>query len=102
MLEHSAGTLPFKEQLVELLSGLADFNFVSSLPILSCLTAITTTVATGFLAVAWIETMKTYKKAEYEGQPMPDLKEVFRQQTQQLMGFIRQLQGGGWSPGFVN
>lgn len=102
MLEHVAGTLPFKEQLVELLSGLADSNIVSDLPILSCLTAITTTLATGFLAVAWIETMKTYKKAKDEGQPMPELKEVFRQQMQQLMGFIRQLQGGGWSPGFTN
>jgi GTP-binding protein EngB required for normal cell division len=102
MLEHAAGTLPFKEQLVEVLSGLADSKLVSGLPILSCLTAITTTLATGFLAVAYIETMKTYKKAEYEGQPMPELKEVFVEQMQQLMGFIRQLQGGGWSPGFVN
>jgi GTP-binding protein EngB required for normal cell division len=102
MLDHSAGTLPFKKQLVELLSGLADSNLVSGLPILSCLTAITTTLATGFLAVAYIETMKTYKKAEYEGQPMPELEEVFDKQMQQLMGFIRQLQGGRWSPGFVN
>lgn len=102
MLEHTAGTLPFKEQLMDLLSGLADAKLVSGLPILSCLTAITTTLATGFLAVAYIETMKTYKKAEYEGQPMPDLKEVFRQQMQQLIGLIRQLQGGGWSSGFVN
>jgi GTP-binding protein EngB required for normal cell division len=101
-LEHAAGTLLFKEQLVEMLSGLADCKLVSGLPILSCLTAITTSLATGFLAVAYIETMKTYKKAEYEGQPMPELKEVFVEQMQQLMGFIRQLQGGGWSPGFVN
>lgn len=46
--------------------------------------------------------MKTYKKAEYEGQPMPDVKEVFIEQMQQLMGFIRQLQGTGWSFGFMN
>jgi hypothetical protein len=102
MLEHSAGTLPFKEQLVELLSSLSDYNLVSGLPILSCLTASTTTLATGFLAVAYIETMKTYKKTEYEGQLMSDLKEVFDQQMQQLMGFINQVHRGGWSPGCVN
>lgn len=102
ILDHSAGTLPFKEQLMDLLSGLADSKIVSGVPILSCLTAVTTTLVTGVLAIAWIETMKTLKKAEYEGQPMPDLKEVFRQQMQQLMEFIRQLQGGGWSPGFMN
>lgn len=102
MLDHAAGTLPFKDQLMDLLSSLADSKLVSGLPILSCLTAITTTLATGFLAVAYIETMRTYKKAEYEGQPMPEVKEVFVEQMQQLMGLIRQLQGGGWLPGFVN
>lgn len=102
MLDHSAGTLPFKEQLVALLSSIADINLVSGLPILSCLTAITTTLVTGFSAVVYIETMKIYKKAEYEGQPMPDLKEVFRQQMQQLMEFIRQLLGSEWLPAFTN
>lgn len=102
MLDHIAGTLPFKEQVVGLLTSIADFNLVSGLPILSCLSAISTTIATGFLAIAYIETMKTYKKAEYEGQTLPDLKEVFRQQMQQLLEFIRQLQGSGWSPGFTN
>jgi ABC-type oligopeptide transport system ATPase subunit len=102
MLEDAAGTLPFKEELMEVVSNLADCKHISNLPILSCLTAITTTLATGFLAVAWIETMKAYKKAKDEGQPMPELTGVFRQQMQQLMEFIRQLQGSGWSPGFVN
>lgn len=102
MLEHAAGTLPFKEQLMDLLSGLADSKVASGLPLLSCLTAIATTLATGFLAVAYIETMKIYKKAEYEGQPMPEVKEVFVEQMQQLMEFIRQLFGGGLSPSFGN
>lgn len=102
ILEDAAGTLPFKDELVELLSNLADCKHISNLPILSCLTAITTTLATGFLAVAWIETMKIYKKAEYEGQTIPDLKEVFDKQIQQLTGFISPLFGGGWSPSFVN
>ena len=102
MLKDAAGTLPFKERLTELLSGIADSNLVSGLPILSCLTAIATTLATGFLAVAYIETMKTYKKAEYEGQPLPDLKEIFAEQKQQLMEFINQVCVGGCPPGLVN
>jgi energy-coupling factor transporter ATP-binding protein EcfA2 len=102
MLDHAAGTFPFKEQLMDLLSGLADSNLISDLPILSCLTAITTTLATGFMAVAYIETMKTLKKAEYEGQPMPDLKAVFDKQIQQLMEFLNQVCREGWSSGFVN
>ncbi len=102
LLDHVTGTLPFKEQVVGLLTSIADFNLVSGLPILSCLSAISTTIATGFLAIAYIETMKICKKAEYEGQPMPELEELFVEQMQQLMAFIQQFQGGGWLSGFVN
>lgn len=102
MLEHTTRVLPFQEQLVEVLKDLANSNVVSGLPILTCVTAIATTLSTGFLAVAYIETMKTYKKAEYEGQPMPDIKEVLVEKRQQLIEFIHQLLGGGWLPSYVN
>ncbi len=105
MLKNTVGELPFKEQLGEMLTGLANSNLVSGLPILSCLTAIVTTLATGILAVAYIEAMKQYKKAEYEeGKPMSEseLKEVLITQIQQFMQLIRQSLGQGWSPGFNN
>ena len=61
-LDHTAGILPYKEQLVEMLTDVSNSPIVSGLPILNCITAISTTLSTGFLAVAYIETMKTYKK----------------------------------------
>lgn len=100
MLEHAVEALPCKEQLVEVLTDLSNSTLVSGLPVLMCLNAIATTLSTVFLAVAYIETMKTYKKAEYEGQPMPEMKEVLTKQMQQLMEFIRRLLGGRSSPGF--
>lgn len=100
MLEHTAGILPYKEQLVEMLTDVSNSALVSGLPILNCISAIATTLSTGFLAVAYIETMKTYKKAEYEGQLKREIKQILNEQMQQLMEIIRQLFGGELSFGF--
>lgn len=100
MLEDTAEILPYKEQLVEMLIDVSNSALVSGLPILNCITAIATTLSTGFLAVAYIETMKTYKKAEYEGQPKREIKQILNEQMQQLMEIIYQLFGGELSFGF--
>jgi hypothetical protein len=102
MLDHTTGILPYKEQLVEMLTDVSNSALVSGLPILKCITAIATTLSTGFLAVAYIETMKNYKKSEYEGQPMPEIKEILKEQMQQLIETIHQLLGGRWSSGFAS
>lgn len=101
-LDHTAGILPYKEQLVEMLTDVSNSPIVSGLPILNCITAISTTLSTGFLAVAYIETMKTYKKAEYEGQTRREIKDILKEQMQQLMEIIYQLFGGRWFPGFAS
>lgn len=89
MLNGMTATLPFKDQLIDLLQGLDNFNPVSGFPIFGCIAAVTTVLCTGFLAVAYIETMKIYKQAEYEGKPLPDIKEILKDQMQQLMEVIK-------------
>ncbi|KOP22944.1 hypothetical protein AMR41_29120 [Hapalosiphon sp. MRB220] len=98
ILENSMEVLPFKEKLSEFLTSIGNLDIVSGLPILSCLNAIITTISTGILAFAYIETMKKYKQAEYEGQPRPELKFVFAEQIQILMELISQLFGQKDSP----
>ncbi|HAT13407.1 MAG TPA: hypothetical protein DCS91_07385, partial [Microcoleaceae bacterium UBA11344] len=71
MLNGMTATLPFKDQLIDLLQGLDNFNPVSGFPIFRCIAAVTTALCTGFLAVAYIEAMKICKQAEYEGKPLP-------------------------------
>lgn len=102
MLDHTTGILPYKEQLVELLTDVSNSALVSGIPILNCITAIATTLSTGCLAVAYIETMKEYKKAEYEGQVILEIKEILKEQMQQLIETIHQLLGGRWSTGFAS
>jgi len=102
MLNGMTATLPFKDQLIDLLQGLDNFNPVSGFPIVRCIAAVTTALCTGFLAVAYIETMKICKQAEYEGKPLPDIKETWKDQMQQLMEFIKIWLGIGSIPGFAN
>ena len=102
MLNGMTATLPFKDQLIDLLQGLDNFNPVSGFPIVRCIAAVTTALCTGFLAVAYIEAMKICKQAEYEGKPLPDIKETWKDQMQQLMEFIKIGFGIGSSPGFAN
>ncbi len=102
MLNGMTATLPFKDQLIDLLPGLDNFNPVSGLPIVRCIAAVTTVLCTGFLAVAYIEAMKKCKQAEYEGKPLPDIKETWKDQMQQLMEFIKIGFGIGSSPGFAS
>lgn len=92
--------LPHIEQLLEILKHISDSAVIGLLN-LSGLTAIATTLSTGFLAVAFIETMKIYKTAEYEGQPMPELKEVLIEQMQLLMEIINPFMGRKVSSGFA-
>lgn len=103
-LNQMTATLPFKDQLVELLQGLDSFNPVSGLPILKCLFAVTTALSTGFLGLAYIETMKKYKQEEYDGgrQTVPELKEIFKNEMQQLIEFIKSWFGRGSIPAFAN
>ncbi len=88
MLNGMAATLPFKDQLIDLFQWLENFNPVSELPIIKCIAAVITSLSTGLLGIAYIETMKMYKQAEYEGQPLPEIKEILKDQMQQLMEFI--------------
>ena len=89
VLNGMTATLPFKDQLIDLLQGLDNFNPVSGFPIFGCIAAVTTVLCTGFLAVAYIETMKIYKQAEYEGKPLPDIKQILKDQMQELMNVIK-------------
>lgn len=102
MLNGMTATLPFKDQLIDLLQGLDNFNPVSGFPIFGCIAAVTTVLCTGFLAVAYIETMKIYKQAEYEGKPLPDIKETLKDLVQQWMEAIKSWLGIGSIPGFAN
>lgn len=100
-IDHVTGVIPFKEQLIGLLTDISNSHWVSALPILNCMSAIATSLATGFLAIAYIEAMKKYKQAEYEGQPMPELKNVLTEQIKQLMDIVQQLTGTSWISGLV-
>lgn len=102
MLNGMTATLPFKDQLIDLLQGLDNFNPVSGFPILRCIAAVTTALCTGFLAVAYIETMKKCKQAEYEGKPLPEIKEILKDQMQQLMEVIKIGFGIGSIPAFAS
>jgi len=99
-LDHVTGVLPFKDQLLEILSNLSNSHWVSALPILNCVTAIATTLSTGLLAIAFIETLKKCKQAEYEGKPKPDLEEIFAEEVKQIMELIRQFAEPSRLPGF--
>lgn len=94
MLNQVTGDLPFHGQLLELLGSFDDFNPVGGLPIFKCVTAIATTLSTGILGLAFIEAMKAYKQAEYEGQPLPKLEEIFQDQMRQSMDSFRCWFGG--------
>ena len=103
-LEQVAGELPFKEQLLEILSVVANCNLISGLPILSCITTIATTLSTGVIAVAYIEALKIYKIAEYKGQPLSleELKKIRDEQLKLVVEVMRKwMGGGGWSTGSV-
>ena len=102
MLNGMTATLPFKDQLIDLLPGLDNFNPVSGFPIFKCIAAVTTALCTGFLAVAYIEAMKICKQAEYEGKPLPEIKEILKDQMQQLMEVIKIGFGIGSIPAFAN
>ncbi len=93
-LEQVAGELPFKEQLLEILSVVANCNLISGLPILSCITTIATTLSTGVIAVACIEALKIYKIAEYKGQPL-SLEELKKIRDEQL-NWLSKLCANGW------
>ena len=54
-LNHVTGVLPFKDQLLEILSNLSNSHWVSALPILNCITAVAATLSTGLLAIAFIQ-----------------------------------------------
>jgi hypothetical protein len=99
-LNHVTGVLPFKDQLLGILSNLSNSHWVSALPILNCVTAIATTLSTGLLAIAFIETLKKCKQAEYEGKPKPDLEEIFAEEVKQIMELIRQFAEPSRLPGF--
>ncbi len=103
-LEQVAGELPFKEQLLEILSVVANCNLISGLPILSCITTIATTLSTGVIAVVYIETLKIYKIAEYKGQPLSveERKKILDEQKKLVVEVMRKwMGGGGWSTGSV-
>ncbi len=94
MLDQVTGNLPFHDQLLELLKNFSNINPVGGLPVFKCITAIATTLSTGILGLAFIETMKEYKLAEYEGQPLPKLEEKFQEVMQQAMDSFRCWFGG--------
>ncbi|MDF0552679.1 GTPase [Kamptonema sp. UHCC 0994] len=89
MLNGITATLPFKDQLIDLLQGLDSFNPVSGLSILRCIATVNSAICTGVLAITYIETMKIYKQAEYERKPLPDIKQILEDQMQELMNVIK-------------
>jgi hypothetical protein len=67
---------PFKEQLVEILSNIADCTLIANLPIIKVVSAITATFKTVIIGIAYMETLKIYKTATYTDKPLPDIKEI--------------------------
>jgi len=100
-LEQVAGELPFKEQLLEILSGVANCNLISGLPILSYIPKIATILSTGMIAIAYIEALKIYKTSEYKGQPLSleELKKTLAEQLKLVVEVmcLPWMGGGGWS-----
>ena len=90
LLENTGIAVPFKEYLVDLIQDIANNHVVSNIPIVNCLTVITTTISTGLLAFVFIEVRKIQKTAEYEGQPTLNEVQLFEEQIQLLLEFLRQ------------
>ncbi len=95
-----ASLIPFKENLQDLFSFFANSKLVGSLPIVSSISSTVVVVSTILLAFSFIETMKKLKQAEYEGQPMPDLEDVFAREVKQMMENISGLTSGNWRLSF--
>jgi len=94
MLDQVTGNLPFHDQLLELLKGFSNINPIGGVSVVKCVTALATTLSTGILGLVFIETMKAYKLAEYEGRPLPKLEEEFPERIQQAMDAFRCWFGG--------
>lgn len=95
MLNGLGNALPFQNELLQCLTNLDHLPILNGLPILNCITAISNILSTLFMGIAYIEALKVYKKLEYEGQPLPDIKEVLKAQMQELMKVVQCWFGGG-------
>ena len=96
ILNQVKDALPFQAQLLELLKSFdnSHFNPVGGLPIFKCITASASTLLTGILGLTFIDMMKAYKQAEYEGQPFPKLEEEFQERMRQAMASFQCWFGG--------
>lgn len=84
--------LPIHDTAVAFLGELGQFsNPINDIPITACFYAVSETLLTGLLLVAWIEVLKEYKRADYEGRPLPDLEKTFPEAIQNLFAVIAQM-----------
>ncbi len=76
-LQQLVEALPFKEQLIEILSNIADCKLIANLPIVKVVYALTASVTIVLIGSAYIEALKIYKTATYTDEPLPDIKDIF-------------------------
>jgi hypothetical protein len=70
-------------------SGMLPMRY--EIPLSTCFYAVSETLLTALLLVAWIEVLKDYKRADYEGRPLPDLEQTFPEAVKNLFTMIAQM-----------
>lgn len=90
-LQQVSETLPFKEQLIEVLSNIGKCNIIANLPIVKGISALTITLTTALIAIAYIDTLKKYKAAEYQGEPLPDIEAELQEQIRLIYQQIKNI-----------
>lgn len=84
--------LPIHDTAVAFLGEIGQFsNPIKDIPITACFYAVSETLLTALLLVAWIEVLKEYKRADYEGKPLPDLEKTFPEAIKNLLTVIAQM-----------
>ena len=83
-------SLSIHDTIVDFLRELGSSS-IKDIPIIYCLSAISETILTAFLLIVWIEVLKKYKRADYEGRSLPDIEKIFSEETQTLLTIIAQM-----------
>ncbi|MBA3924535.1 MAG: 50S ribosome-binding GTPase [Nostocaceae cyanobacterium] len=83
-LQQLVEVVPFQEQLVGMLSNIADCKLIANLPIIKGVYAITAIWTTVLIGQAYIEALKIYKTAAYTDEALPDIKDIFSEEMKKL------------------
>lgn len=87
-LKNTSESIPFKDNVIDILQEVSSENFVAGLPVLSVLSVFASTFSTIVLSAIWIEIMQDRTRDIYEGKDPKDPLVSLLEKLKQVKDFI--------------